>query len=484
MISQFFPQIQKLECFTNAWMELITIIRNGILCFRSVESSSEAEIAHEIFLSHTRAASRLMNMVSSIESEGNIQTSQLWRSLWDFVSDFGNPEDLVHDCDETICKIFIQIFGKIFIDAYHDMKKLKSIHGSKVMILKFIGLAEKVMSNRPPRNTRSKTRFTSVTSAAEREYVLTLESLSKYIDKERSIDIQIEILNVFCRHLSNRTLSSVFLERCCDAVRTIYAASDAASKIEQFSSLNSELTALYLSDLSSANSHLSETVHAALLAVVKHGLSSFSSIKIAAKEKVASTWNDILNSLDRVLKQNAKSVQSDHQIALLNTFVENILPLLQSRTAPSSVQVDLINILDCSASSFLSTSVQEACTKHLFRMMKLESEDDSRESITSTVASVVLRRCSKTLKDFAARREGQGNQTADVLKVLRQLQELQYHPDAQSEISGAGGQLHLLKLFPILCDCVGALGSGPGDSEIATELASLLRFLGSVAGLS
>ena len=100
IVVQFFPHIQTLSCFGHAWMELITIVREGLLCFRSTSTVSEAEVANEIFTSHVKAACRLMTLVSSAESNGSTQNSQLWRSLWDHVCDFGEPEDLVFDDDE------------------------------------------------------------------------------------------------------------------------------------------------------------------------------------------------------------------------------------------------------------------------------------------------------------------------------------------------------------------------------------------------
>ena len=203
IISQFFTQIQTLPCFTHTWMELITIIREGLLCFRSLDSSSDAEVANEIFTSHTKAACCLMTLVSNTTSNGNVQNSQLEISV-DYVCDFGQPEDLVFDTDEMMSKQFISYFGKIFVNASDGLDKQKeqkdSPQRSETMIIKFVKLVERVMNNRPKRSSHSSSRYTSVISGAEREYFSALEGIAIPSSKPRSVNIQMEII-----HLSHST---------------------------------------------------------------------------------------------------------------------------------------------------------------------------------------------------------------------------------------------------------------------------------------
>ena len=491
-------------------MELITIVRDGLLCFRSIRSASEAEVANEIFTSHVKAACRLMTLVSSTESDGNVQNSQLWRSLWDHVCDFGQPEDLAFDKDETTSKQFIKMFGKLFIDAAHTTTTTttssstnssttttssssssttpsNTIHRSESMILKFVGLAERIMNNRPVRNSRSTARFSAVTSAAEREYILALEGIAIVPDKAGLENIQTEIVRVFERIISQETQSPAFIRRCCEAIQTVYAASEIASRAGLFVSLYTTLTELYSASPPESSAKLNTIVHQTLLEVVKHGLPSLTPSSGVSETMVSIAWDKILKELRHVVEQKVPGAECEQQVSLLGAVMAHALPLLQSKAVSSSVQDDLVSILDHGSSSGLSTPLQEACTQHLFNMMQWE-HGGTGGSGAAAVAPVVLRRCTKTLRGFVQKsQEGNTGTNAEVLKVLEQLQELRIRPaDADagaSAGSGRGDQSHLLQLFPVLCDCVAALGASPEEKEISSKLAVLFRTVGSVVGV-
>ena len=109
----------------------------------------------------------------------------------------------------------------------------------------------------------------------------------------------------------------------------------------------------------------------------------------------------------------------------------------------------------------------------------------------------MLERCKQSLLEFvAAAAEGTNKETtaataasggsdgvetsehAKVLQVLEQLQVLNMHPDA---FNGRGSKAHLIELFPVLCDCISALGSTSEERSVSKALASLLKMVGEEA---
>ena len=475
-------------------MELITIVREGLLCFRSTSTVSEAEVANEIFTSHVKAACRLMTLVSSAESNGSTQNSQLWRSLWDHVCDFGEPEDLVFDDDEMTSKQFIQMFGNLFISALRQNNKIdednsRAIHRSELMILKFVRLVERIMKNRPVRTSRSAARFSAVTSGAEREYIFALECIGIDSNNSGSENIQTEIVRVFERHIIQQTHSAAFVRRCCEAIQTVFKASLMTSRISMFAPLYTTLIDLYLSNLLTSRVELNVTVHQTLLEVVKYGLSSLTTLNGVSQSVICIAWDTVLAGLCRIAQLDIPGAGSGQQVAFLDAIMVHAIPLLHSEMMPSSQKDELVSILDHGSSNGLSSPLQEACTRHLFSMMRFEHGNTGGGA--TAVAPVVLRRCTNTLRRFVQkRREGSVENNAEIVKVLEQLHELRPRPGSYVGTSAGyehgsfrDDHTHLRQIFPTLCDCVAALGASPEEKEISFKLASLFRVVGSVMGV-
>ena len=66
---------------------------------------------------------------------------------------------------------------------------------------------------------------------------------------------------------------------------------------------------------------------------------------------------------------------------------------------------------------------------------------------------------------------------AKVLQVLEQLQVLNMHPDAKVN-GGSGSKAHLIELFPVLCGCIGTLGSTKEERAVSKALANLFQMVG------
>ena len=170
----FFSHLQDLPCIDEAWGELIEVLRSGMLCFRvQFHGEEEANVALEIFTSHTKAACQLMVLVGGGGAKGNadansggrdgatdVRRNQLWRSLWDTVCDFGEPDDLARDMDETMAKSFLQITSSVFLKRrksnsssrpHGSGNSVPMIHETEPMLLKFVALAERVACSRPAR---------------------------------------------------------------------------------------------------------------------------------------------------------------------------------------------------------------------------------------------------------------------------------------------------------------------------------------------
>ena len=266
--------------------------------------------------------------------------------------------------------------------------------------------------------------------------------------------------------------------------------------------------------------------------IVKIGLPKLTPSTHGIEEMIVlSTWETILEVLRTIGTSDQRSDRtSAHSVALLNVVVDCALPLLHEKQVPRSIQENLVTILDQGCTIETSPSLRQACTKQLFMLCgetpslpsSLPSSSSSSSSsssettvvpptvaavrrssadhIAAAVAPVVLERCKQSLLEFvAAAAEGTNKETtaataataasggsdgvetsehAKVLQVLEQLQVLNMHPDA---FNGRGSKAHLIELFPVLCDCISALGSTSEERSVSKALASLLKMVGEEA---
>ena len=120
--------------------------------------------------------------------------------------------------------------------------------------------------------------------------------------------------------------------------------------------------------------------------------------------------------------------------------------------------------------------------------------------VSAAVAPVVLQRCKQSLLEFVERRKqtedantnknntndnddknsisvSSASEHAKVLQVLEQLQVLNMHPDAKVN-GGSGSKAHLIELFPVLCGCIGTLGSTKEERAVSKALANLFQMVG------
>jgi hypothetical protein len=263
--------------------------------------------------------------------------------------------------------------------------------------------------------------------------------------------------------------------------------------------------------------------------IVKIGLPKLTPATHGIEEMIVlSTWETILEVLRTIGTSDQRSDRtSAHSVALLNVVVDCALPLLHEKQVPRSIQENLVTILDQGCTIETSPSLRQACTKQLFMLCgetpslpsSLPSSSSSSSSsssettvvpptvaavrrssadhIAAAVAPVVLERCKQSLLEFvAAAAKGTNKETtaataasggsdgvetsehAKVLQVLEQLQVLNMHPDA---FNGRGSKAHLIELFPVLCDCISALGSTSEERSVSKALASLLKMVGEEA---
>lgn len=103
--------------------------------------------------------------------------------------------------------------------------------------------------------------------------------------------------------------------------------------------------------------------------------------------------------------------------------------------------------------------------------------------IAKTVLPSLMNRCKDLLQKFITDEKKSGNfptprfKLTEVCFVLRQLQVLELHPDLnitdKVETSMRGKKRHLLKLFPVLCDCITTK-----ESEVKELLKDLFHEVG------
>jgi len=110
----------------------------------------------------------------------------------------------------------------------------------------------------------------------------------------------------------------------------------------------------------------------------------------------------------------------------------------------------------------------EGCYQNLFYLCaqggKPEDTYSCHMAISKLVAPLLMNRCREVLHRFVIEDKKSGHfpmarsKLAEVCFVLKQLQTLELHPDIPDEPSKShlqtGRKRHLLKLFPLLCDCI------------------------------
>ena len=216
------------------------------------------------------------------------------------------------------------------------------------------------------------------------------------------------------------------------------------------------------------------TLHETLLKVVDNGLDTIAPSSGVSRSIINVAWDKILSGLRRILAHNMPKSGNDQYVLLLDSIMDHVFTHLQSKALPSTVQDEIVNILDQGSSKCSSTHLQEACTRHMFKMMRADQDG------TAAVAPIVLRRCMKTLTSFVENSQnGVVESYVEVFGSLK-LQELRILSDNGANVVSSGAdRSHLLQFFPVLCDCVVALGSTSEEKKVSSGLASLFRTFGS-----
>jgi hypothetical protein len=94
------------------------------------------------------------------------------------------------------------------------------------------------------------------------------------------------------------------------------------------------------------------------------------------------------------------------------------------------------------------------------------------EFVAASSEAPVTKDCTKN--------ESETSEHGKVLQVLEQLQVLNMHPDAFSGKQGHD-KSHLIELYPVLCNCISALGSTEEEKAVSKALSSLFQMVGEKA---
>jgi hypothetical protein len=317
------------------------------------------------------------------------------------------------------------------------------------------------------------------------------------------------------------SISPAFFIKCCKTLSVVYKCSTTkvqASSLSKIYTLLAKCTkpkivssefSKYYKTLSSAvdEEHITracDDAMSALTTIIHIGLPKLTPSNDIEEVTVLSTWETILEEL-RTIGNNDQS--STHSVELLNIVVDCALPLLHDKQVPRSVQESLVSILDRGCTLETSPLLRQACTKQLFMLCGetppsasttttlptvASVRRSSGDHIAAAVAPVVLERCKQSLLEFVAasseapvtkdctKNESETSEHGKVLQVLEQLQVLNMHPDAFSGKQGHD-KSHLIELYPVLCNCISALGSTEEEKAVSKALSSLFQMVGEKA---
>eukprot|EP01114_Cavostelium_apophysatum_P016981 TRINITY_DN4944_c0_g1_i2.p1 TRINITY_DN4944_c0_g1~~TRINITY_DN4944_c0_g1_i2.p1 ORF type:complete len:1482 (+),score=384.90 TRINITY_DN4944_c0_g1_i2:202-4647(+) len=262
-----------------------------------------------------------------------------------------------------------------------------------------------------------------------------------------------------------------------ELVAKLFAAAESQPQLQTmvFDDTVKVLGAAMMTKFTAYQSNLWISAVEAFITVIKSGLKSINEATLSDVQTNV-IWTEIADSIQSfLLNDDRKGIPATPpDIVLRDESIDTSLVDLVTNTMLSSaakvplMHDRLVEILNDGATSekVNRENFSEGCYRNLFYLCSPEGRPEDKYSCHMKIARMVfpqlMNRCKELLEKFIQEDKQSGNfpiarsRLKEVSFVLRQLLVLDLHPELSESVGEfpARKKRHLLKLFPLLCDCI------------------------------